>query len=95
MKSLIRFTSHLLPTENPKFIAPWSRYRHGCDPPERYHQLIVRESNFTSTSRINFHVSIPQSQNGFPISVTLLSYFQNRFFIRENFGLSNLRIFHI
>jgi hypothetical protein len=33
MKSLIRFSSHLLPMANPKLNPPWSRYRHGCDPP--------------------------------------------------------------
>jgi hypothetical protein len=33
MKALIRFSSQLLPMANPKPNPPWSRYRHGCDPP--------------------------------------------------------------
>jgi hypothetical protein len=36
MKSLIRFSSHFPQMQNPDLSTPWSRYRHGCDPPNSW-----------------------------------------------------------
>lgn len=83
MKSLIRFSSHLLPMANPKLNPPWSRYRHGCDPPHHHYHLVAHWINVSPASRLNFYLSVAPAQNWSPTSVTVLSSFQQRFLIHN------------